>query len=62
MDFFSKGGRNKPSLTCVDDDRITICAEGIRVGGEVEIEVEFDSDPEPSKVVFFTAFNIQKQS
>jgi hypothetical protein len=44
------GGRNKPTLTCVDDERITVCAEGVRVGGEVEIEVEFDSDPAPTKV------------
>jgi hypothetical protein len=37
-------------LSCVDDDRVTICAENVRVGGEVEIEVEFDSDPAPTKV------------
>ena len=45
----------------MDDSRITICAEGVRVGGEVEIEVEFDSDPAPTKVRVCRFFNFNNK-
>ena len=44
------GGRSKPVLSCINEDRVTICAEGVRVGDQLEIEVQFDSDPAPTKV------------